>query len=226
MRPLFGYIPRPYAPLRTLTRQSFGSCTPALTATHAGTATTRFNSRMSTSSVSQSMSTKEKRGDTITAFNGAATATASTKEDHRGHHPTESTSPAPENATSTGPADDTTTTTTTNSSSADSSQPHTQQPPLALPPLPEPSGGNSAAGDDANKTVRLDLGGAQGGSASTSLDHLGPLVVNQDGTMSRIGNWGEMSEIERQNTLRILGRRNQIRLAALREADAAGRREE
>lgn len=50
-----------------------------------------------------------------------------------------------------------------------------------------------------------------------SLDHLGPLVVHKDGTMSRISNWGEMTEIERQNTLRILVKRNQVRLGALRQ---------
>ncbi|PSS00590.1 hypothetical protein BD289DRAFT_334684, partial [Coniella lustricola] len=52
---------------------------------------------------------------------------------------------------------------------------------------------------------------------TVALDHLGPIVVGKDGTISRIANWGEMAEIERQNTLRILGKRNQLRLAALRE---------
>ncbi|KAL7822584.1 hypothetical protein V8C26DRAFT_389381 [Trichoderma gracile] len=57
------------------------------------------------------------------------------------------------------------------------------------------------------------------GSGSTvKLDALGPLVVNADGTMSRIANWDKMAPIERENTLRILGKRNQERLAALREA--------
>ncbi len=50
------------------------------------------------------------------------------------------------------------------------------------------------------------------------LDKLGPMVVGRDGTLSRIANWGEMTEIERQNTLRILGKRNQLRLGALRAA--------
>jgi hypothetical protein len=50
------------------------------------------------------------------------------------------------------------------------------------------------------------------------LDHLGPLVVNKDGTLSRIGNWAEMSEIERQNTLRVLGKRNMLRREALEKA--------
>lgn len=48
------------------------------------------------------------------------------------------------------------------------------------------------------------------------LDHLGPLVVNKDGSLSRIANWDKMAEIEKQNTLRILGKRNQLRLGNLK----------
>lgn len=55
------------------------------------------------------------------------------------------------------------------------------------------------------------------------LDHLGPLVVNKDGSLSRIANWDKMAEIERANTLRILGKRNQLRLGGLRgEGGAEG----
>ncbi|KAI0880110.1 uncharacterized protein GGS22DRAFT_99903 [Annulohypoxylon maeteangense] len=70
-------------------------------------------------------------------------------------------------------------------------------------PLPEP--------DHTGDTTQLLVGGE-----GVKLDHLGPLIVNEDGTMSRISNWGEMAEIERQNTLRILGRRNKQRLDALK----------
>ncbi|KAK7980942.1 kynurenine 3-monooxygenase [Apiospora arundinis] len=52
---------------------------------------------------------------------------------------------------------------------------------------------------------------------ASSLTTWAPLVVHQDGTISRIGNWGEMSEFERENTLRIIGKRNQQRLKKLRE---------
>eukprot|EP00930_Biecheleria_cincta_P093684 TRINITY_DN84170_c0_g1_i1.p1 TRINITY_DN84170_c0_g1~~TRINITY_DN84170_c0_g1_i1.p1 ORF type:complete len:117 (-),score=37.28 TRINITY_DN84170_c0_g1_i1:40-363(-) len=52
------------------------------------------------------------------------------------------------------------------------------------------------------------------------LDKLGPMVVNTDGTLSRISNWHEMIEAEQQKTLRIIGKRNQQRLAALRAAQA------
>lgn len=71
-------------------------------------------------------------------------------------------------------------------------------------PLPEPP----KEGDPMTLTV---------GGEGIKLDHLGPLVVHQDGTMSRISNWTEMSEIEKENTLRIIGKRNQSRLKKLRE---------
>ncbi|CAJ1351157.1 unnamed protein product [Effrenium voratum] len=38
------------------------------------------------------------------------------------------------------------------------------------------------------------------------VDKLGPLVINTDGSIARINNWHEMAEIEKQNTLRVLGR--------------------
>ncbi|PKS06865.1 hypothetical protein jhhlp_006941 [Lomentospora prolificans] len=78
-------------------------------------------------------------------------------------------------------------------------------------PLPEPSLKNTQQQQEQQGTLDVSRGGS-----TVKLDHLGPLVVNQDGTMSRIANWSEMAEIEKENTLRILGKRNQIRLQALR----------
>jgi hypothetical protein len=60
------------------------------------------------------------------------------------------------------------------------------------------------------------------GGNTVKLDHMGPLVVNKDGTLSRITNWTQMSDIERQNTLRILGKRNQLRREALQEKEEEG----
>ncbi|KAF2875903.1 hypothetical protein BDV95DRAFT_457914, partial [Massariosphaeria phaeospora] len=77
-----------------------------------------------------------------------------------------------------------------------------RNPELPLP-LPAPS--------DA-KPVQLDVSSGE----SVKLDHLGPLVVNRDGSLSHIGNWEQMSEIERKNTLRILGKRNQLRMEGLK----------
>lgn len=75
-----------------------------------------------------------------------------------------------------------------------------------------------SSSDGQPNQIRLDLG-ADGG---VTLDHLGPMVVNVDGSLSRIGNWEQMAEIERKNTLRILGKRNKQRLEKLRAAEAAG----
>lgn len=57
---------------------------------------------------------------------------------------------------------------------------------------------------------------SQGGT-TVQLDHLGPMVVNTDGTLSRISNWDKMAEIEKKATLRIIGKRNQARLEALKK---------
>ena len=73
--------------------------------------------------------------------------------------------------------------------------------PLALPAA-ESSG-----------TTTLDM---SNGDTSIKLDRLGPMVVNVDGTLSRISNWDTMAEIEKKNTLRIIGKRNQQRLEALK----------
>jgi len=87
-------------------------------------------------------------------------------------------------------------------------EPTTQQPdpsaserPQALPTRENPP------------QATLDL---SSGSGTATLPGLGPMVVNVDGTISRIANWDQMAEVERQNTLRILKRRNKVRLDALK----------
>lgn len=81
-------------------------------------------------------------------------------------------------------------------------------------PLPAPA--------DAEETSKLDM---SSGSASVKMDAMGPLVVGQDGSLSRIENWAQMTEMEKKSTLRIIGKRNQARLEALRatEVDREGR---
>ncbi|KAL1616050.1 hypothetical protein SLS56_011579 [Neofusicoccum ribis] len=75
------------------------------------------------------------------------------------------------------------------------------------PVLPLPAPGEEAEA----QALKLDLGGD-----GVRLDALGPMVVNADGSLSRIANWDRMAEVERRNTLRVLGRRNRERLARLR----------
>jgi hypothetical protein len=73
--------------------------------------------------------------------------------------------------------------------------------------LPEPP--------SADAPIKLDISTGEG----VSLDALGPMVVNKDGTISRIANWDKMAPIEKENTRRIVGRRNQVRLEALRKEE-------
>jgi len=70
--------------------------------------------------------------------------------------------------------------------------------PLPLPPPPTDL--------DPSTTTKLNVGGE-----AVKLDKLGPLVVNKDGTLSRIANWEQMADIEKANTLRILCKRNMLR---------------
>ncbi|OBZ89865.1 hypothetical protein A0J61_02077 [Choanephora cucurbitarum] len=74
----------------------------------------------------------------------------------------------------------------------------TKKPLLALP-------------STAEETVKVDM------NDTYKLKELGPVVINEDGTMSRINNWHEMNEIERGNVNRILLKRNRDRLAKLKE---------
>ena len=77
----------------------------------------------------------------------------------------------------------------------------TPKKPLALPEVP------------ANDITQLDM---SNGGTSVKLDHLGPMVVNVDGTLARISNWEKMTEGEKTATLRIVGKRNKERLDALK----------
>lgn len=92
------------------------------------------------------------------------------------------------------------------SDSANNAEQSSNQPPLSLPEPPADS-----------KAIELDVSTGN----AVKLDHLGPMVVNRDGTLSRIGNWEQMTEIERKNTLRVLGKRNQLRLETLKAAEDA-----
>ncbi|CAG8982257.1 hypothetical protein HYALB_00004491 [Hymenoscyphus albidus] len=78
--------------------------------------------------------------------------------------------------------------------------------PLALPEV-------------AHNHTQLDM---SHGSTTVKLDHLGPMVVGADGTLSRITNWEGMTDGEKKATLRIIGKRNQERLKTLREKDVQG----
>jgi len=86
--------------------------------------------------------------------------------------------------------------------------------PTELPALPAPS----SSQEQTEQTETTDAKVVTVGGNPVKIDQLGPVVVNTDGSISRIANWHEMVPIEQENTLRIIGRRNQQRLAALRAA--------
>ncbi|KAL9932434.1 hypothetical protein V8E36_008551 [Tilletia maclaganii] len=96
---------------------------------------------------------------------------------------------------------------------------------LAASEEPRILGALPAPGDEdkQQQTQSLDVSAtAADGSDSTTFkfDALGPLVVNSDGTLSRINNWRDMTQAERDRIVRVLGKRNQLRIADLKAQDA------
>jgi hypothetical protein len=81
-------------------------------------------------------------------------------------------------------------------------------PKLALPKAAGRAEAEAEAGGAQRKVVAV-------GGAAVALDELGPVVVHEDGTVSRIGNWKQMSAHEQESTKRIVGKRNQQRMAKL-----------
>jgi len=62
--------------------------------------------------------------------------------------------------------------------------------------------------------VTLDVSTGQ----AVTLDSLGPVVVNSDGSLSRISNWDRMDESDQQVAKRRIAKRNVERLRAFRDA--------
>jgi hypothetical protein len=54
-----------------------------------------------------------------------------------------------------------------------------------------------------------------------SMDELGPIIINPDGTMRRIANWKELTKGEQESTFRQISARNKKRIEALNEAAAS-----
>ncbi|OCF33997.1 hypothetical protein I317_05972 [Kwoniella heveanensis CBS 569] len=103
--------------------------------------------------------------------------------------------------------------------------PSTAEPhhPLAIeaPPPPEARGseGEGKGGDDEGEITTLDLGEGN----VVKLDKLGPMIINSDGTLSRIQNWQDLHPIEQERTVRLLvKKRNVVRLQKLADDDNGG----
>ena len=61
-----------------------------------------------------------------------------------------------------------------------------------------------APGGASNKTKILQI------LQTVKLDALGPMAINSDGILSRIQNWADMTEAERERTLRVLGKTGSV----------------
>ena len=77
---------------------------------------------------------------------------------------------------------------------------------LAIADAPA-GGGAGGEGEGVEQPHTLVVGGEP-----VQLDSLGPIVVNADGSLSRITNWSEMTEAEQKKTLRVVAKRNKARL--------------
>ena len=55
------------------------------------------------------------------------------------------------------------------------------------------------------------------------LDTLGPIIINTDGTTSRISNWTQMTEMEQERALRLIARRNKKRREKLKREEKEAR---
>ena len=53
--------------------------------------------------------------------------------------------------------------------------------------------------------------------SSVKFDSLGPIIINTDGTLSRIPNWDSLTDAEKVKTIRVIAKRNKIRREALAE---------
>ncbi len=71
-----------------------------------------------------------------------------------------------------------------------------------IPLLPPPSG-------EASHKITL--------GETLKLDHLGPIIINTDGTTRRIENWDTLTKAEQANTWRLISARNQKRIEVLKK---------
>ena len=78
---------------------------------------------------------------------------------------------------------------------------------------PAPSGVGPPAVGSAGEAPRSLTAGDR-----VALEELGPVVVNADGSLSRISNWKEMTAAEQEMAIRVVGKRNEARRARLASA--------
>lgn len=98
----------------------------------------------------------------------------------------------------------------------DNKEENSKASPPPPPPLQLPSAdsGVPAIDDLGRRQLTLD--------SKLKLDELGPIIVQEDGTLRRITNWDGLSDAEKEASLRIIASRNQRRLEALRRQQQSG----
>ena len=52
---------------------------------------------------------------------------------------------------------------------------------------------------------------------AVQLDELGPIIINTDGTTTKISNWSNMTQQERDTAIRLIAARNKKRVEILKE---------
>lgn len=70
----------------------------------------------------------------------------------------------------------------------------------------------AADGDKDDQPILIDASTGNQKPLLDTWDTLGPLVVNKDGTLSRLDNWADMNAQERKRTVEYLRKRNLIRM--------------
>jgi hypothetical protein len=89
-----------------------------------------------------------------------------------------------------------------------------------------PAAAQSPAQGEAGQPALLALPSGDGDATQLALgqtlklDKLGPIIVNSDGTTSRIVNWASLTERERQVALRRIAARNKERAAQLSQGSS------
>ena len=87
-----------------------------------------------------------------------------------------------------------------------------------IPLLPPPnhdieSEGNPPSSSSGVQQIKI-------GGEAFKMDHLGPIIINSDGTTRRIANWETLSKHEQETTWRLISARNKKRLEELKKQQA------
>lgn len=77
------------------------------------------------------------------------------------------------------------------------------------------AGGSGNDAGDGDETYLIDASMDNQQVLQETWETLGPLVVNKDGTLSRLDNWADMNAQERKRTVEYLKKRNMIRMEGM-----------